>query len=71
MIKFIKPVIEKKSCTIQLSQQKKDFLSNFYALSFTSILIQWIDNGMEDKPDEIVDNISSILSGSISRITKL
>ncbi|SFC47808.1 TetR/AcrR family transcriptional regulator C-terminal domain-containing protein [Clostridium uliginosum] len=68
MIKFIQPVIEKESYTLTLSQHKKDFLSNFYALSFISILIQWIDLGMEDTPDEIVKNISLILKGSISRI---
>ncbi|MBN1045598.1 TetR family transcriptional regulator [Clostridium botulinum] len=68
ILKFVQPVIQKESYPLALSQHKKEFLSNFYALSFTSILIQWINKGMEESPDEIVENISLILKGSINRI---
>ena len=68
IIKLVQPVIEEEFHNLELSQQRRDFLSNFYALSFTATFIQWMGNGNKDDPREIVDNISLILKGSINRI---
>ncbi|MHC1748251.1 MAG: TetR/AcrR family transcriptional regulator [Cellulosilyticaceae bacterium] len=69
LLKMIVPVIEKEGNLFQLSNDKKDFLCNFYALSFTAMLTAWMEHGMKQNPEEIVQNISLILKGSISRIT--
>ncbi|MDQ0148337.1 TetR/AcrR family transcriptional regulator C-terminal domain-containing protein [Eubacterium multiforme] len=68
--KMIIPVIDQEGSLFSLTESKKKFLCNFYALSFTATLIQWIENGMNENPNDIVENISLILKGSISRITK-
>lgn len=68
IIKLVKPVMEQEFYNVELSQKRRDFLSNFYALSFTAIFIQWMGNGNKEDPKEIVDNISLILKGSIERI---
>ncbi|MCC5911058.1 MAG: TetR/AcrR family transcriptional regulator C-terminal domain-containing protein [Clostridiaceae bacterium] len=68
MMQLITPVIEQESYDTGIPQHKKDFLSNFYALSFTAIIIQWVDRGMKDNPEDIVKNISLVLQGSTSRV---
>ena len=68
ILKMVVPVITQEGISFQLSENKKEFLCNFYAISFTGILTQWIEHGMKDSPDYIIENISLILKGSIGRI---
>lgn len=65
----IKPVMEKEPHYILLPEDKKDFLIKFYSLSFTTLLINWIEEGMKESPEKIIEYISKILNGSINRIT--
>lgn len=69
LAKMIMPVIEAEGTLLGLSNDKKDFLCNFYALSFTAMLTQWLERGMKENPELIVKNISLILKGSLGRIT--
>lgn len=68
MTQLVKPIIERKAHPSNLSQQKLTFLINFYALSFTAIIIQWVDHGMKETPEIIVENTSFVLQGSIQRV---
>lgn len=67
--KMIIKVIEENKGEFQLSSSNEKFLCNFYSITFTGILIQWIENGMQESPKELVENISKVLKGSVSRIT--
>lgn len=64
----IEKIIERESHYEKLSTEKKTFLIKFYALSFSSLLINWIDEGMIDNPQYLVSNTAKILEGSIERI---
>lgn len=66
--KMIIEVIEENKDEFQLSDSNEKFLCNFYSITFTGILIQWIENEMQEPPEELVEKISKILKGSVSRI---
>lgn len=66
----IKDVIEKEEHYSLLSEDKKEFLINFYIITFTGMLIDWIENDMRQEPQQIVDFICKILHGSILRLVK-
>ncbi|MDZ5254448.1 TetR/AcrR family transcriptional regulator C-terminal domain-containing protein [Clostridium sp. LIBA-8841] len=67
--KIIINVIENNKELFNLSDYNEKFLCNFYSLSFTALLLQWIESGMKESPEKLVKNISKILEGSIGRIT--
>lgn len=64
----IQPVMENEPHFHTLSEDKKIFLIKFYALSFTTLLINWIEESMKESPEKIIDYISKILNGSVLRI---
>ncbi|MGL4741389.1 MAG: TetR/AcrR family transcriptional regulator [Sarcina sp.] len=67
----IRDVIQKEKHYDILSEDKKEFLINFYTITFTGILIDWIENDMKENPEEIINNIREILDGSILRLVKI
>lgn len=63
---IIVQVIKENKSQFKLSIKDEQFFCNFYSLSFTSLLLQWIELGMKDSPECLVENLSKILHGSIS-----
>ncbi|MGG5460504.1 TetR/AcrR family transcriptional regulator C-terminal domain-containing protein [Clostridium sp. B9] len=68
---IILKVLNENNKDFNLSEKDEKFLCNFYSISFTGILIQWIENGMQESTEEITKSISKILKGSISRVTNI
>lgn len=62
---LIRNVVEEKTKNVPISNFDMDFLTLFYAGSLGAILINWIELGMPDIIDDIVDKTGKILSGNI------
>lgn len=69
LMESIKPIMEQEPHYINLPNDKKNFLLKFYTLSFTTLLINWIEEGMKESPEKIIDSVWKILNGSILRIS--
>ncbi|MBN2812088.1 MAG: TetR/AcrR family transcriptional regulator C-terminal domain-containing protein [Spirochaetales bacterium] len=48
-----------------VAEHRKDFLANLYSITFTSLTLQWLRNGMEEDPERLVDALEGTLSGSM------
>ena len=62
---FIKNFVEEKIKNVSISNFDIDFLTLFYTGSLGAILINWIELGMPDIFDDIVEKTGKVLSGNI------
>ncbi|MGL5647784.1 MAG: TetR/AcrR family transcriptional regulator [Clostridium sp.] len=68
LLESIEPIMKQEPHYVNLSYEKQNFLIKFYSLSFTTLLINWIEEGMTEPPEEIIHYVKNILDGSILRI---
>lgn len=64
--KLIADVVEEKCTGVELQQDDKAFIANFYKYGFVGIMLEWIDHGMKDDYREIVEKMSITLRGNIA-----
>ena len=63
---LLKAVVEEKTAGMQIREEQKEFIANFYKYSFVGIMLDWIKQGMKEDYSEIVDNMALTLHGSIT-----
>lgn len=60
-----------EECALQLRVKLKDkdekFIVNFYRHVFVGLLIDWVSEGMEEKPEIILKKLLIMITGSIPR----
>ncbi|HWQ40987.1 MAG TPA: TetR/AcrR family transcriptional regulator C-terminal domain-containing protein [Desulfosporosinus sp.] len=62
---LIQQVVDTKSGDRQVHEDYKKFLANFYTVAFIGLVIQWMENGMKDQPEKIIENLSITVRGSM------
>ncbi len=63
---LVADVVEEKCGDIELAQEDKAFIAEFYKYGFVGVMLDWIERGMKDDFGRIVDMMSVTLRGSIS-----
>ena len=57
-------VINEISCHMQVKEEYKKFIANFYTLAFNGLVIQWMMNGMKENPKLIIEKLSELIEGN-------
>lgn len=60
-------VINEKAAEMVVSEEDKTFIADFYKYAFVGILLNWIKNDMKEDPKAIVDRLSVLMHGNITR----
>ena len=60
-------VVEEKAAGKQVRQEDKEFIANFYKYAFVGLMLEWIKGGMKEDPERIIDRLSTLIHGDISR----
>lgn len=63
---LIAGVVEEKCAGIDLAEENRAFIAEFYKYGFVGIMLNWIDRGMKDDYKEIVEKMSATLHGNIA-----
>lgn len=63
---LIAGVVEEKSKGINLPEEDKVFIAEFYKYGFVGVILDWISNGMKDDYKVIVEKMSIALRGNIT-----
>jgi hypothetical protein len=50
---------------MQIDEEHKNFLANFYTLAFLGLVVQWIQNDMKENPEKIIETLSITVRGSM------
>lgn len=60
-------VVEEKSAAIAVRDEDKTFIANFYKFGFVGLTLEWIKNGMREDPQQIIDKLSILIHGDVTR----
>lgn len=60
-------VIEEKAAGRNVSDSDKKFIADFYKFAFVGLMLDWIKNGMKEDPRTIIDRLSVLIHGDITR----
>lgn len=60
-------VVEEKAVGLQVSDEDKQFIADFYKYAFVGIMLNWIQEGMCEDPRCIVARLSTLIHGDITR----
>ena len=60
-------VVNERSANMSVSEDDKKFIADFYKFAFVGIMLEWIKNDMKADPKQIVDKISNLIHGDITR----
>ena len=57
-------VIEEKSKSLNVEEENKEFMADFYKYGFVGIVQDWIENGMKEDPNNIISKLRGIIDGN-------
>lgn len=57
------PVVEEQAANIPITQEGKQRVAVFYTYAFMGVVIEWLQKGMQDAPDQIVRVTAALLQG--------
>ena len=66
---FIK-IIDELSVGMDIKDKDKQFISDFYIPAFLGLIIKWMEDGLKITPEEMLENVSIIVDGTIYNILK-
>mgnify|MGYP002510494986 CR=1 FL=1 len=64
---LVADVIEEKCAGVDIPQEDKTFIAQFYKYGFVGVMLDWIEQGMKEDYGRIVEMMSITLRGSIIR----
>ena len=62
---LLKAVVEEKTAGMQIREEQKEFIANFYKYSFVGIMLDWIKRGMKESPEEMAGLITVTMHGNV------
>ena len=63
---LIAGVVEEKSKGLDISEEDKKFIANFYKYGFVGIMFEWIQAGMKEDIEELVNKMSLTLHNTVT-----
>lgn len=64
---LIYDVVEEKAANMNIREEDKKFVTEFYTYAFVGIVQNWSRNGMKEDPEKIVRRLSLLMRGEITR----
>ena len=59
-------VVEEKSAGMNVRDEDKKFIADFYKYAFVGLMLDWVKHGMKDDPHEMIDDLSVVMSGNVT-----
>ncbi len=60
-------VVEERASGLNVSEEDKQFITDFYKYAFVGLMLNWIQNGMKKDPKQLVKQLSTFLHGDFER----
>lgn len=60
-------VVEEQSAGMSVRDEDKQFIADFYKYAFVGIMLNWIRNDMKEDPQSIIERLSVLIQGDITR----
>lgn len=59
-------VVNERSAGMNIREDDKEFIANFYKYAFVGVMLDWVKNDMKEDPKQIVDRLSTLMHGNVS-----
>lgn len=59
-------VVEEKSAGMNVREEDKKFIADFYKYAFVGLMLDWVKRGMKDDPHVIINDLSVVMSGNVT-----
>ena len=59
-------VVEEKSAGMNVREENKKFIADFYKYAFVGLMLDWVKRGMKDDPHVIINDLSVVMSGNVT-----
>lgn len=59
-------VVEEKSVGMEITEDEKAFIADFYKYGFVGLVLEWIDKGMKEDPKQIIERLNALIQGSFA-----
>lgn len=60
-------VVEEKAVGMDVRDDDKAFIANFYKYAFVGLMLEWINKGMKENPYSIIEKVNILIHGTIVR----
>lgn len=60
-------VVNERAVGISVQESDKKFIADFYKFAFVGLMLEWIREGMKADPHSIIDRLSVLIQGDITR----
>lgn len=64
---YIDKVVELQAGGMNVTQAQKEFIANYFTLSFNAVGLDWIRRGMQEEPDDIVRQLDILVKGDFQK----
>lgn len=65
--KLLIGVVEEKAVGMNVRDEDKEFIADFYKFGFVGLMLEWIRCGMKEDPKVLVEHLSILIQGDITR----
>ena len=59
-------VVNERSLGMNVREDDKEFIAGFYKYAFVGVMLDWVKNDMKEDPKQILDRLSTLMSGNVS-----
>lgn len=70
LYQVIYPVVEEQGAGMDVEKKHKEFIAHFYSLAIVAMGIDWVRTGMKEDPEEIVDEVATLVKGDFKKALK-
>lgn len=65
--KLLIDVLDEEARNMEISEENKAFIANYYKYAFVGLMLDWIRGDMKQDPAKIVSNVSLLMQGNFLR----
>lgn len=63
-------VVNEVSEGMNVGNENKKFIANFYTYAFVNLVIVWMKDGMKESPEDIIEKLNKLIEGDIEKALK-
>ncbi|MEG1241415.1 MAG: TetR/AcrR family transcriptional regulator [Oscillospiraceae bacterium] len=62
---FMRDFVNRDAEGLSVSEEDRRFIADFYTYAFEGVALNWVENGMKQEPEELIQKMGPLIDGSI------
>ena len=55
---------------LNVREEDRSFVANFFKFGFVGLVLEWIEHGMQEEPEQIVSHVENLIRGTMELALK-